>query len=424
MSEVFVSYRRDDLAIVSRLVDALRSEGLIVWWDQDIPPNAPWEQTIEAQLSKADVVLVAWSVAAVASESVKAEARWARRHDRLLQVFIEPCEPPLFFGERQGIDLDSWFGNPADASFQALLNAIRARDFRGPSTAATAVQAQPAAAANSSDQGRGLLARGTVLNGLFEVRRLLGAGALVEVYEGTNLTTNERVAIKTFRPGVGVPRALPEAFLRELLVLTRLNHEAIVPYRLAAREPTRGVLYLVSDFVDGISLSALIGQVVAPEPRLRAFTSRLADALKHAHKLGVVHGDVSPDNILLAGGQLEQCTLVDFKFAKPAFQARVAPGLRPYRAPEQHGRFDGEVGPWTDVYGLGRVTLALATGAQPDASAVESADAGENFDGDLASAPPRLQPLLTMMLAADPLKRIRSMDEVLAVIRGPAELAG
>jgi hypothetical protein len=46
MSDVFVSYKRNDLALVVRLVDALRTEGLDVWWDQDIPPEAPWEQTI------------------------------------------------------------------------------------------------------------------------------------------------------------------------------------------------------------------------------------------------------------------------------------------------------------------------------------------------------------------------------------------
>ena len=424
MSEVFVSYRRNDLAVVSRLVDALRSEGLDVWWDQDIPPNAPWEQTIEAQLAAAGVVLVAWSEAAVASENVKAEARWARRHDRLLQVFVEPCEPPLFFGERQGVDLERWSGASSDPSFQAILRAIRTRHFAAPGGRALGGgEGQSAHAANPPDPGAGALPKGTLLNGLFEVRRLLGMGSLVEVYEGVNITTHERVAIKTFRPGVGVPRSLPDAFLRELLLLTRLSHEAIVPCRLAAREATRGVLYLVSDFVEGIPLSALIGQVVVPEPKLRTFTTRLADALRQAHRLGVVHGDVSPANILLAGGQLEQCMLVDFKFAKPAFGAGAAAAPRPYGAPEQQGRFDGEVGSWTDVYGLGQVILALSTGTAPDAPAPDEGPGHEAVGLALQRAPPSLQPLLAMMLAPDPAKRLRSMDDLLAAIRGSAELA-
>src|SRR5271163_1515142 len=121
MSEVFVSYKRENLTAVGRLVEALRAEGVGVWWDQDIAPNAAWEATIERQLAAAKLVIVAWSPAAVASENVKAEARWARQQGRLLQVFVEACEPPLFFGERQGIDLKHW----SDAAFRSVLDAVR-----------------------------------------------------------------------------------------------------------------------------------------------------------------------------------------------------------------------------------------------------------------------------------------------------------
>jgi len=126
MTDVFVSYKRENLTAVGRLVEALRAEGIGVWWDQDIPPNAAWEATIEAALAAAKLVIVAWSPAAVASDNVKAEARWARGQGRLLQVFVEPCEPPLFFGERQGVDLKHWAGASSDAAFRSLLAAVRA----------------------------------------------------------------------------------------------------------------------------------------------------------------------------------------------------------------------------------------------------------------------------------------------------------
>jgi len=125
MNEVFVSYKRENLAAVGRLVEALRAEGVGVWWDQDIPPNAPWEATIEAALAAAKLVIVAWSPTAVASENVKAEARWARGQGRLLQVFVEACEPPLFFGERQGVDLKAWAGEATDAAFRSVLATVR-----------------------------------------------------------------------------------------------------------------------------------------------------------------------------------------------------------------------------------------------------------------------------------------------------------
>lgn len=126
MTEIFLSYKRENQDAVQRIVLGLRNAGLSVWWDQDIAPDAPWEQTIESELAKAKVVIVAWSQAAIGSENVKAEARRARNQGKLIQIYVEPCEPPLFFGERQGVDLSNWNGNAGDNRFQAILTAARA----------------------------------------------------------------------------------------------------------------------------------------------------------------------------------------------------------------------------------------------------------------------------------------------------------
>ncbi len=126
MADVFLSYKRDDEAAAARVVQALRAGGLSVWWDQDIPPAAPWEATIEHELEGAKAVIVAWSRASAASENVKAEARRARHEGKLIQVFIELCDPPLFFGEHQGLKLAGWAGEVQDNRFQMLLTAVRA----------------------------------------------------------------------------------------------------------------------------------------------------------------------------------------------------------------------------------------------------------------------------------------------------------
>src|SRR3982751_1369270 len=105
MPQVFVSYARSDKRHVARLVSALQKAGFEPWWDDDISPGASWEATIEKALVEADSVIVCWSPASVASENVRSEARVARTRGRLVQVFLEPCDPPLFFGERQGIEL-------------------------------------------------------------------------------------------------------------------------------------------------------------------------------------------------------------------------------------------------------------------------------------------------------------------------------
>lgn len=126
MSDVFISYKRENLKELQPLVKALRARGLAVWWDQDIPPDAPWEQTITREHGLAKAVVVAWSPAAAASENVKAEARQARNEGKLLQVFVEACEPPMFFGERQGVDLVGWSGRADDHRFLALAAALDA----------------------------------------------------------------------------------------------------------------------------------------------------------------------------------------------------------------------------------------------------------------------------------------------------------
>jgi hypothetical protein len=123
MAQVFISYKSDDRPHVQRLVQALRANGLAVWWDQDISPDAPWEATIERELDEAKAVIVAWSQTSVASEHVKAEARRARHDGKLIQVFLDNCQPPLFFGERQGVSLVGWNGAAADHRFQTVLEA-------------------------------------------------------------------------------------------------------------------------------------------------------------------------------------------------------------------------------------------------------------------------------------------------------------
>ena len=126
MAQVFVSYARTDKKRVTKLVNALQSAGFDTWWDDDIPAGASWEQTIERELAEAQAVIVCWSAASIASENVRSEARVARNRGRLVQAFLEPCEPPLFFGERQGIDLGKWSGSATHPVMRRMKDALDA----------------------------------------------------------------------------------------------------------------------------------------------------------------------------------------------------------------------------------------------------------------------------------------------------------
>lgn len=168
LADIFLSYARDDKGRVGDLVRHLRAAGLDVWWDDDIPPDAPWEATIEQALASARTVVVCWSERSVLSDNVRAEARRAKAQGKLIQVFIDRCDPPLFFGERQGIEMVDEIGGRADPAFDLLVTRLRSA---APAPSAPSVREKPLVAASGPRVGRrGLLVGGGAL-------AVVGAGA-------------------------------------------------------------------------------------------------------------------------------------------------------------------------------------------------------------------------------------------------------
>jgi serine/threonine-protein kinase len=214
-------------------------------------------------------------------------------------------------------------------------------------------------------------------------------------------------------------------FRKEARTLTRLSDPALVQYRVLAQEPQLGVLYIVTEYIDGANLCDLLTTLKPTAAELIGLTRRLAGGLAVAHGLGAIHRDISPDNILLEDGRLDRAKVIDFGIAKdldPGAKTVVGDGFAGkmgYVAPEQLGDFDRQVGPWTDVYSLGLVILAVATGRNADLSgsfvdAIEKRRRGP----DLSGVPAELRPTLTAMLAPDPAQRLRSMEAVLDALRG------
>jgi len=270
----------------------------------------------------------------------------------------------------------------------------------------------------------GRLAVGAVLNNIYAIKRFIARGGMGEVYEGYNVTNpDDRVAIKVMLPALAADPNVRALFQNEAAVLIRIHHPALVPYRVAAEDPQLGVYFIVTEFVDGAPLSELLGELKPTPAELKALTRRLAEGLAAAHAVGAVHRDMSPDNVLCPGRRLELAKIVDFGIAKnldPSKKTIVGDGFAGklgYGAPEQFGDFDRQIGPWTDVYSLGLVILALATGRNVDmgVTMVEAVDK-RRAGADLSGAPAELRSVLQQMLAADPAKRLRSMEAVIAAL--------
>ena len=271
---------------------------------------------------------------------------------------------------------------------------------------------------------------GDVLNHIFEVKRFIGRGGMGEVFEGCNVNTEERVAIKVMLPAMAADEKIVGLFRKEARTLTKLQHEAIVSYRVLAQEPQLGVLYIVTEYIEGVDLSEMLEKVANSAEEQAGLLRRLASGLAHAHRLGAIHRDLSPDNVLLPGGDVHEATIIDFGIAKDlnAGAATIVgdgfAGKLNYVAPEQLGDFGRDVGPWTDVYSLGLVMLAVAQGKPVDMSGslVDAIDKRRKGP-DLSAVPRNLRFLLEDMLRPDPKERLRSMDEVLARLGGPEATA-
>jgi hypothetical protein len=128
MSDVFISYKREDEARVAVLQRALKGSALDVWWDKDIAGGDKWRQRILTELESAKCVLVVWSGAStgVAADFVIDEANRAKQRGTLLQVRIDDVNLPLGFGEHQALDLIAWNDDVADPRFQDVVAAARA----------------------------------------------------------------------------------------------------------------------------------------------------------------------------------------------------------------------------------------------------------------------------------------------------------
>lgn len=127
MARIFISYAHDDQAAAKRIVDALAREGLVAWWDHEIPPGRTWDEVIGQRIAAADVVMVIWSRHSVGSNFVKEEAQLAYEAGKLLPLRIEDVEPPVGFRRVHAANLIGWRGDAQFQPWRAALGEIHQR---------------------------------------------------------------------------------------------------------------------------------------------------------------------------------------------------------------------------------------------------------------------------------------------------------
>lgn len=245
---------------------------------------------------------------------------------------------------------------------------------------------------------------GDVVDDRYLVGELLGRGGMAEVFRAIDLAADQDVvAVKLLR---SVERGSDRRFAAEAQVLAGLDHPGMV--RLRGSGTHAGVPYLVLDLADGGSLARDLSAGPVGLARALDIGEQVAEALACAHRLGVVHRDVKPSNILF--DDRGRVRLADFGIARVAGSPDLTAtghliGSAPYLAPEQAA---GErAGPAVDVYALGLVVIECLTGRPCyPGGPVEAAVARLQRQPDIpAGLPGWLRTVLSAMTARDPARR-------------------
>jgi serine/threonine-protein kinase len=199
----------------------------------------------------------------------------------------------------------------------------------------------------------------------YEIKALLGRGAMAEVYRAVNPALNQDVAIKVLNPATMEEDKSAERFKREAQAVARLTHPNIV--RVFDFDIHESVYFMVMEVLEGSTLRDLIMQYKDGMPQERIFDifKQIAGAVDYAHELGVIHRDIKPSNVVMVG---DRAVLTDFGLAKLSGQAQltatgVSSGTPAYMAPEQ--ATGEEITPRTDIYALGVMLYEMVTGDVP-----------------------------------------------------------
>jgi serine/threonine-protein kinase len=266
----------------------------------------------------------------------------------------------------------------------------------------------------------------------YRIEKRVGEGGMAVVYVAEDLKHERKVALKLLRPELGVVLG-GERFLQEIRVTAKLNHPNILP--LFDSGEIEGVLYYVMPYVDGETLvDRLSREGRLPVAEAVDIATEVADALAYAHRIGVIHRDVKPGNILFQAGQ---ALIGDFGVAlgvtdnreERITQQGLSVGTPEYMSPEQ-ALADQHVDARSDVYSLGCVLYEMLVGRPPhvgksvhDVLAKVTGDTPAGVRALRKTVPEGVDRVVQRALAKAPDQRISSAEEFSAELRGAARAA-
>jgi len=280
---------------------------------------------------------------------------------------------------------------------------------------------------------------GQVFGGRYRLVEKLGAGGMGEVYRAEHVTIGKSFAIKVLLGEVAADNGMVARFHREAKALSLLSHRNIVSVADFG-ETDEGLLYLATEFINGTSLSYEMRQRKFDVDRIIHILRQIGKALAHAHRRGLVHRDLKPDNVMLvqADDERDVVKILDFGIARVVDNEAtddidtinrlttqgIVMGTPAYISPEQ--AMGTPVDHRADLYSLGVVLYELLAGDLP----FSGKNPIELMSKHLREAPPELvreditgefRALTMRLLEKKPEDRFKDADTFLALLEALKE---
>jgi serine/threonine protein kinase/tetratricopeptide (TPR) repeat protein len=206
----------------------------------------------------------------------------------------------------------------------------------------------------------------------YRILEQIGAGGMGVVYRAHDDRLDRDVALKVLSPGTGVEIAARKRFHKEALTLSKLNHPNIATVH--DFDTQDGTDFLVEEFIEGLSLDAMLVSGPLSEKEIIDLGSQLAEGLAAAHEHGVIHRDLKPANVRVTPDA--RLKILDFGLAimlrreadptavtESLSESKATAGTMPYMAPEQ--LLGSKLDARTDIWAAGCVLYEMATGRRP-----------------------------------------------------------
>lgn len=210
----------------------------------------------------------------------------------------------------------------------------------------------------------------------YAILQCVGKGGMARVYKARHVLLDELRAIKLLNPeGADSAKEFKARFQREAQILVRLKHPHVVTvheFGMLGKD----IFFMVMEYLEGVSLRSRLRQKGwLPVPDCIEIAKQTALGLAAAHEQGIIHRDISPDNIVLVPrDETENVKLIDFGIAKNVIAVESTKltdtlkfvGKAEYCSPEQiQGPLSGEIDGRSDIYSLGITLYEMLTGSRP-----------------------------------------------------------